>query len=203
MLRIGFITTLCALLVAAGGRAQPEAADAGLPTPRLAVAFLTDGFLAEVVARAEAARIENERITDTHLQESAGLIWTRNDNGVDIDWYDAGSYCEELDFAGWRDWFLPSIDQLEALHDRRSAAEYKLPAGFKLTACCPWSSTRNGETSAWNFSFRHRQRFSGSLNYSFQLRAICARPASASEVAFYEWVAEEARRAAKLTRRGS
>ena len=158
---------------------------------RLAVSLFTTGFLAEVNVLIEAARIENERLTGAYLQEKTGLIWTRLDNGSDLDWYAADEHCRDLEVADWSDWRMPSIEELEGLHDRRSTAIYKLPAGIRLTGCCPWSQSRNGDTSAWNFSFRYRKRFSGSLNYSFELRALCVRTAAEADVLFYEQIAEE------------
>ena len=93
--------------------------------------------------------------------------------------------------ADWADWRMPTIDELERLHDRRSEASYKLPPTIRLTGCCPWSSSRNGDTSAWNFSFRYRKRFSANLNLSYELRALCVRAAGEADVLFYEEAAEK------------
>ena len=158
---------------------------------RLAVSFFTTGFLAEVYARIEAERIVNARLTEAYLQEKTGLIWAMLDNGSDLDWYAADEHCRNLEVADWSDWRMPSIEELEGLHDRRSTGLYKLPTGIRLTGCCPWSQSRSGDTSAWNFSFRYRKRFSGSLNYSFELRALCVRTAAEADVLFYEQIAEE------------
>ncbi len=192
------LTTLGSGLPASAIADEPTAAGADLveattPTRDLAVAFFTAGFLAEVTARIELERTETERLTGAYLQEQTGLIWTRTDNGDDLDWYAAGAHCSDLEVADWADWRLPSIDELEGLHDRRSISLYKLPPGIRLTGCCPWSTTRSGETSAWNFSFRYRKRFSGSVNYSYQLRALCVREAAEADVQFYEHAAEEAK----------
>ncbi len=175
----------------------PPAAEANVPAPasaatdRLTVSFFTAGFLSEVAARIEAERIRNERLNGAHLQEKTGLLWPRQDNGGDLDWYAADEYCRELEVADWTGWRMPTIDELEGLHERRSSAAYKLPPAIKLTGCCPWSQSRSSESSAWNFSFRYRKRFSGSLNYSFQLRALCVRPATETDVLFFEQAAEE------------
>jgi hypothetical protein len=162
-------------------------------TDQLMVSFLTAGFLNEVVARIEVERIETERLTGAYLQEETGLIWTRRDNGADLDWYAADEHCRDLEVADWTDWRMPTIEELEGLHIRRSSATYKLPSAITLTACCPWSDSRSSDSSAWNFSFRYRKRFSGSLNYSFELRALCVRNATEPDVLFYELAAEEAK----------
>lgn len=197
MKRIATPLIALAALLAAVPASASQAAPAAGQRPRLAVSFFTAGLLAEVVARVEAERIEQERLAEAYLQETTGLIWARDDNGLDLDWYDAGEYCEQLQIADWTDWRLPTIDELESLHDRRSEAVYKLPRAFRLTGCCPWSVDRNGQSSAWNFSFRYRKRFSGSLNYSFELRALCVRQATEEDVRFYELAAEEAKAKAK------
>jgi len=169
----------------AGTAATPGSAN------RLAISFFTAGFLADVAARIEAVRIDTERLDGGYLQEKTGLIWLRRDNGADLDWYAADEHCRNLELADWMDWRMPTIDELEGLHDRRSAAMYKLPAAISLTGCCPWSASRSSDSSAWNFSFRYRKRFSGSLNYSYELRALCVRAATEADVLFYEQAAEK------------
>jgi hypothetical protein len=179
----------------------------GEPTPsgvdRLAVSFFTANFLADVAARIEAARIVEQRLAGGYLQEDTGLIWARQDNGTDLDWYAADEHCQDLEIADWMDWRMPTIDELERLHDRRSNASYKLPPEIRLTGCCPWSQSRSGDSSAWNFSFRYRKRFSGSLNYSYELRALCVRAATAEDLLFYEQAAEEAEEEKKRRRKRS
>ena len=183
-------------LLAAAALALLAAPSAALgspgPEPRLAVAFFSAELLAEASAVAAVVRIERVRLDRATWVERTGLVWTRDDNGADIDWYGAEQHCSELALAGWRDWRMPSIEELATLHERRSTAVYKLPAGFRLTGCCPWSSTPSTDGSAWSFSFLHRQRFSTGRNLSFGLRALCARSASAEEIGFYERAAREA-----------
>ena len=195
------ILQLALLALLAAAVAPPAAATDAAPTagerPTLAVAFFTAGLLAEVVAGIEADRIDKARLSDAYLQEKTGLIWVRSDNGKDLDWYAAGDFCEELEVADWSDWRLPTLAELEDLHDKRSQDIYKLPSAIRLTGCCPWSADRNGESSAWNFSFRYRKPFSGSLNYSYELRALCVRQATEADVLFYEQAAEEALAKAK------
>jgi hypothetical protein len=181
--------------------AVPLTASAAAPeADRLTVAFFTASFLAEVTAKIEADRTASERLEGAYLQEKTGLLWARRDNGTDLDWYGADEHCRDLEVADWTDWRLPTIDELESLHDRRSNALYKVTPAIKLTACCPWSRTRSDDSSAWNFSFRFRKRFSGSLNYSYELRALCVRTATEADLDFFERAAEEQAAAAKASR---
>lgn len=169
---------------------------------RFTVGWLTTGFLAEIASRIEAARIDEGRLAGGYLQEDTGLLWPTADNGADVDWYAAEEFCRELEIADWSEWRMPSIEELESLHERRSEGIFKLPAAIRLTGCCPWSRTPSGEGSAWNFSFRYRKRFSGSLNYSYQLRALCVRSATPEDVLFFEQAAAERKEYEKLKRKG-
>ncbi len=133
-----FVAAALACCLAA---AQPAAGDAG--GDELTVQFLTARFLAAVAAVQERVRIEAERLDGTYLAERTGLLWAGDDNGADVDWYAARDHCQALELGGWSDWRLPTIEELEQLHERRSQATYKVPAGIQLTACCPWSATRS------------------------------------------------------------
>ena len=186
------LLALGTLLVAPTSAGAEEETPAPETPDRLSVSFFSASFLAEVVARVVAERILAERYSGGYLEEKTGLVWARSDNGADVDWYEAQEHCRELEIADWTDWRTPTIEELEHLHDRRSNARFKLPFQIRLSGCCPWSATRNGETSAWNFSFRYRKRFSGSLNYSFELRALCVRTASEEDLLFFEELEEEA-----------
>jgi len=52
-------------------------------------------------------------ITDT----STGLMWMADDAGYAMEWKDALSYCENLEYAGYDDWKLPDIKELQSLVD--------------------------------------------------------------------------------------
>ena len=199
---VTLLLSLAALVVGPSQAGAARRPPAGIEKERLTISFFTAGLLAEVAARIEAERTEAERLAGGYLQEDTGLIWATSDNGTDLDWYAAEEHCSELTVADWQDWRMPTIDELEGLHDRRSNSIYKLPSVIRLSGCCPWSESRSGESSAWNFSFRYRKRFSGSLNYSFELRALCVRTATEEDVLFYEQAAEEAKEKEKARRRG-
>ena len=119
------IRTLLALTILGTVPAAAAPAELGATRSaddRLSVSFLTADLLAEIAARIQAERTVTERLDGGYLQEETGLIWTRKDNGTDLDWYAAGDYCEELVVADWDDWRIPTIAELERLHDRRSEA---------------------------------------------------------------------------------
>jgi hypothetical protein len=65
----------------------------------------------------------------------AGLVT----NGESVPWNAANEYCETLEHAGFDDWRLPTLLELESLHD--PSEESGLRAPFDLGDCCAWSST--------------------------------------------------------------
>jgi hypothetical protein len=76
----------------------------------------SDGLANEsTVATSENTYIDNGdgTITDT----STGLMWMAEDAGYTMDWKTALSYAENLDFAGYTDWKLPDVKELQSLVD--------------------------------------------------------------------------------------
>jgi hypothetical protein len=55
----------------------------------------------------------NGTITDN----ATGLMWMQNDNGAGLLWKDALSYAENLTYAGYSDWRLPDVKELQSIVD--------------------------------------------------------------------------------------
>ncbi len=55
----------------------------------------------------------NGTITDN----ASGLMWMQNDNGTGVLWKDALSYAENLTYAGYSDWRLPDVKELQSIVD--------------------------------------------------------------------------------------
>ncbi len=100
---------------------------------------------------------------------------TRRDNGKDLDWEGAKSYCQNLNLGGHSDWRLPTIQELEKLFDSNVRADFRIKIPFQLAGCCPWSSSMNGEGSAWFFNFYDGRRHDRPLVAFFYGRALCGR----------------------------
>ncbi|MDH3743612.1 MAG: DUF1566 domain-containing protein [Acidobacteriota bacterium] len=105
------------------------------------------------------------------------LMWPNRDNGWDLTWEAAGRHCQSLELGGFDNWRLPTIEELGEVQAMWSQAAYKTVGDIRLSACCPWSSTRVDERHALNFSFRHRRAFQGHVEYSYDMRALCVRDA--------------------------
>ncbi|MBU4455864.1 DUF1566 domain-containing protein [Patescibacteria group bacterium] len=90
-------------------------------------------------------------------------MWAETDNGKDVNWKDAKSYCENYRGGGYTDWRMPTQDELEGLYDKSKT--YRSDCGYdvnlteliRLTCVGPWASeSRNRflgpEASLFNFS---------------------------------------------------
>jgi len=53
----------------------------------------------------------------TISDNATGLMWMQNDTEDGMNWEDALVYAENMDFAGYSDWRLPSVKELESIVD--------------------------------------------------------------------------------------
>jgi len=53
----------------------------------------------------------------TVLDTKTNLMWAAMDNGSDINWQGAKSYCENYRGGGYTDWRMPTLDELAGLYD--------------------------------------------------------------------------------------
>ncbi|MCX5821155.1 MAG: caspase family protein [Deltaproteobacteria bacterium] len=91
------------------------------------------------------------------------LMWAAKDNGSNINWQGAKSYCENYRGGGYTDWRMPTQDELEGLYD--TAKAYKSDCGYdvhltelvRLTCYAPWASeTRGSDAALFIFSYGKR-----------------------------------------------
>ena len=59
--------------------------------------------------------VDNGDGTVTDL--ATGLMWSQDDSGVGMDWEDALAYAEGSELAGYDDWRLPSVKELQSILD--------------------------------------------------------------------------------------
>ena len=67
------------------------------------------------------------------------LEWALASNGEDIKWPEAVNYCAELSLAGHDDWRLPTLAELEGLHDPDGEGKEGIRSPFVIGDCCLWS----------------------------------------------------------------
>jgi hypothetical protein len=129
-------------------------------------------------AREKAARL-------TRTDPATRLMWTTKDNGKDVNWQEAMDYCRNLQLAGYSDWRLPAIDELEGIYDKSAnvpgqwgngnAINYHVKGNLQLSGW-HWSSSQehlSGE--AWQFYFDSGLRDSKQFRYNYGRRALCVR----------------------------
>ena len=114
----------------------------------------------EVTARdGRFCKYVNGVVKDTNT----GLMWAAKDNGDDITWHDAKTYCENYRGGGYTDWRMPTQDELAGLYDKDKS--YRCDGGYdvhlteliNITACCSWASeTRGSQVALFVFSSGNR-----------------------------------------------
>ncbi len=57
----------------------------------------------------------------TVSDKATGLMWAKEDNGKGVDWVEAIQYAESSTFAGYDDWRLPNVKELQSIVDYRFA----------------------------------------------------------------------------------
>ena len=55
------------------------------------------------------------------------LMWAGKDNRKDANWHQAVGYCRELHLAGYSDWRLPTIDELEEIYHKSAESPGENP----------------------------------------------------------------------------
>jgi uncharacterized caspase-like protein len=92
----------------------------------------------------------------TVLDTSTTLMWPVRDNGSNINWANAKTYCENYRRGGYTDWRMPTQDELAGLYDagksQQNESSPRLPLHLTelidVTACCPWASETRGSDAA-------------------------------------------------------
>src|SRR5271157_6045 len=86
----------------------------------MVVAILIGAFLTARYSIAGETGRDGRFITydnGTVLDTRTNLMWAARDNGSDINWYGAKSYCENYRGGGYTDWRMPRQNELAGLYD--------------------------------------------------------------------------------------
>jgi hypothetical protein len=139
-------------------------------------------------AEAEAA------LHPTWTDPATGLMWAKTDNGSDVSWEQASDYCAKSELAGYKDWRLPTIEELQGIYDSSVSVDAALfdidwvlrvhvKGNLKLTGSNWSSSQEHHSDSTWPvarvFDFAEMEKEEpesfplGGFNYS--MRALCVR----------------------------
>lgn len=133
----------------------------------MATMFCVAGLV--MTGEAQADRFVNNgngTVTDTQT----GLMWANRDNGSDINWYNAKSYCAGYSGGGKSGWRMPTIDELHQLYNSGAYGSVINKTGDFVWA----SETRGSEAAFFNFSSGNRH-WSLKLSESSADRALPVR----------------------------
>ncbi len=120
----------------------------------------------------------------TVRDSQTGLLWAQRDNGNDINWNNARSYCSNLSTAGGS-WQLPSMDELQGIYDGSATLQTQCGGSscqvsplFGLSSNWFLSNQLNGSAEAWGFFLSHGVRYSYDVWLGGGRRALCVRRGS-------------------------
>lgn len=105
---------------------------------------------------------------------NTGLMWQQGEAGL-MTWEDAITCCEGLSLAGYADWRLPNIKELESITDD-SLHNPAIDTNYfpEAHASSYWSSTTGayGTSDAWDVSFYYGCVGNGSKSYTSYVRCV-------------------------------
>ena len=87
---------------------------------KVRAALVLLSFLTVALANAQSSpRASNQEngVPESWVDSSTGLTWAGKDNGKDVSWKSAVKYCRELRLAGYSDWRLATLAELEGIYD--------------------------------------------------------------------------------------
>ena len=161
---------------------------------KIAVLLLSVAALKGGAQSAPESRPQETLAGGVWTDASTGLMWAGKDNGKDVTWKNAVRYCRDLRLAGYSDWRLASLGELEGIYDKEanapglmgpsgkgSAATWHVKGSLFLTGN-QWSSTQlgddRGHPSGWasRFDFNEGRVFNGDeITFYTNKRALCVR----------------------------
>ena len=124
-------------------------------------------------------------VADGVEDNEQGIVWASSDNGSNIDWNGATSYCASKG-SGWS---LPMVAQATSMFD--ATGQYQQPRSnqygnwtikpatdliqFSQGTVAIWTSERDGSSSAFAVDLDNGSRYSATVSYSSDVRALCVR----------------------------
>lgn len=153
----------------------------------LTAMFISAIIIVMVVAIGQTAEDGRfiEKRGDTVLDTKTNLMWAVKDNGSDISWENAKSHCENYRGGGFKDWRMPTQDELAGLHDANKTRPAPCYGSFDIhvatelidiTCFAPWSSDTRGSDAA-QFDFVRGAKFWYLQTHTYGTRALPVRSA--------------------------
>jgi hypothetical protein len=100
------------------------------------------------------------------VDPDTGLMWAGKDSGKDLSWGKALSYCRDLRLAGYSDWRLANMFELQGIYDRTVNAPGL--TGMKSEEPTAWHVKGNLFLTAYEWASRlDGRKHSGGYEYYF------------------------------------
>jgi hypothetical protein len=118
----------------------------------------------------------------TVLDTRTNLMWAARDNGSNINWVNAKSYCENYRGGGYADWRMPTQNELAGLYDANKSQKVECGSPpnhittdlIYLTCWWVWGSETRGSDAA-GFHFGNGPRSLMPQSYASTARALPVR----------------------------
>ncbi|MCU1253007.1 MAG: hypothetical protein JWQ49_6036 [Edaphobacter sp.] len=127
-------------------------------------------MIASAQSSQEDRRLEQEtQMRGYWADPSTGRMWAGKDNGKDVSWHKAIKYCRDLRLAGYSDWRLATLGELEGIYDKNANATgragpspgrpftFHVKGNLFLTGN-QWSSTQLGDDRGVCVALRFQRR---------------------------------------------
>lgn len=151
-----------------------------------------------VIAGAQSSTQEMGQVQQTQarrfwIDPSTSLMWTGSDTGEDVSWKKAMKYCRDLRLAGYADWRLPNMAELQGIFEssanapglagpRRKLRDFTFHVkGNLFLTGNQWSSNYRMDDRgrpvgyAYYFDFNSGKPDDDQAGYSYGKRALCVR----------------------------
>jgi Protein of unknown function (DUF1566) len=119
----------------------------------------------------------------TVLDTKTNLMWAVRDNGSIVNWAEAKYYCENYRGGDYKDWRMPTQDELAGLYDETKT--YKSDCGdgkdvhltglIHLRCGWVWASETRGNQAAYFLFYDGTRNWSPQSDVSYKLRALPVR----------------------------
>src|SRR5579863_9611017 len=85
---------------------------------RLAILFTASLLFVSHAQAPQQPQAQETQVRGYWVDPGTGLMWAGKDNGKDVSWKNAIKYCRDLRLAGYSDWRLASMFELQPIYDR-------------------------------------------------------------------------------------
>jgi len=121
--------------------------------------------------------LKRDDVKEVVVDSATGLMWQDNSDAQSVqkNWQDAKEYCHNLNHAGYSDWQLPTISELETLIDT-TKYDLAIKKGFNhVVSSYYWSSSPDisGSKYAWYVDFSNGGSYDDDKTDEYYVR--CAR----------------------------